>query len=188
MGIDFVRATWQYVLLRWSDVDARVARESFVRVRVIRDRPLQGLWLGSKRGPLQLSGEDAPAFDPRDALGCTRGTIVSQVTVAPGELIHAQPEPLPQALHTRQWDTSFRWILCPRSSFRSRLPRSSKIEGEFSASCNAREAVGTGVIRRSIFKSKLISLDLNFISAKLKVANDKRRGFSLYNCGVCCRW
>lgn len=57
---------------------------SFVRVRVIRDRPLQGLPMGWHRGPLQLCTEDAPAFDPRDALGCTRGTIVSQVTEAAG--------------------------------------------------------------------------------------------------------
>lgn len=83
---------------------------SFVRVRVIRDQPLQGLPLGSHRRLLQLCTEDAPAFDPER---CTRlharddsfsGDCGSR------EFIHARSGPLLPALHTRQWDTSFRWI------------------------------------------------------------------------------
>ena len=60
---------------------------SFVRVHVIRDRPLQGLPMGSHRGPLQVRMSVRRMHrhsTPRDALGCTRWTIVSQVTVAPG--------------------------------------------------------------------------------------------------------
>lgn len=81
-----VRNTQRVYLSRGTVALQRV-HVSFVRVHVIRDRPLQGLPMGSHRGPLQVCMSVRRMHrhsTPRDALGCTRGTIVSQVTVAPG--------------------------------------------------------------------------------------------------------
>lgn len=56
--------------------------------------------------------EDAPAFDPRDALGCTRGTIVSQVTGSSWDLIHARLGSLyGGSAHTSMGHTTIQWIL-----------------------------------------------------------------------------